>query len=74
MLTKNELNDAKKIISKTPVGRYVLRNIYGEEKWGQIQSPRVFGKRFKQSVSSGSLTGITYEEKQSDNAAIYKVE
>jgi hypothetical protein len=73
MLTEQELKDARKIIAKTTAGHYVLRKIYGKEKWPLIPAKTIFGKRFKQSVNSGCLTGVTYEDRQGDNAAIYIV-
>ena len=74
MLTEKELKDARKIIAKTTAGCYVLSKMYGKEKWSLISVKTLFGKRFKESVDSGSLTGVTYKNKAGDNAAIYIVE
>ena len=73
-LSKEELIEAREVLTNTTTGLYVLSAIYGIEMWSSIPKPTKFGLRFKQSVDSGCLKGIKYKGKGSDNIVIYFVE
>lgn len=51
----NECLSEKKIGDK-----FTLRELIGEERWGDIANPASFGKWFKSEIKKGNISGIMH--------------
>ena len=59
-MTTNELSVAQNLINQLNKGdRKCIKEIYGEE-WNNINQPKEFGKRFKESVKSNKLKNLKH--------------
>lgn len=71
-LTGEDLKLAQSRIDATEPGEYEVKDIVGE-KWDMIANPTDWGRRFKQSVEAGDLTGIQNVGRNVQNHQIYRV-
>lgn len=72
-LDEVELADAAEIVRGAAPGTYTLKQLYGA-RWRAIESPTIFGMRFKASVDAGRLQGVVlHPQKTATNAICYTI-
>jgi hypothetical protein len=71
-LEQSKISEAQSLINNLTPGEYELSQIYGD-KWSEINSPTIFGKKFKESVIEGLLSGISHSRVESDNHNRYTI-
>ncbi len=72
ILSSTEITQAQTLIDKTPAGIHELKKIY-DLNWKTVNSPTVFGKKFKKTVNQGLLKNIKFDDTQGDNHACYEI-
>ena len=72
-LTDEELAQAQRLIDNRLPGRCTLRELYGKKKWLSVPKPQSFGIRFMASVENGSLKGIRYVDRRTNNHHEYEI-
>ena len=72
MLDKTEVAYAMEAVKKQPAGFYTVRELYSDA-WPVDHRPRNYGRRFKAAVVGGTLPGVRWVGKKSNNCLLYQV-